>query len=113
MKIIYVKLLFIMLFVLICISIVDKPKINVETKEYIVSVDVGNEIIEVELEDYLVGVIAGEMSASFEMEALKAQVVASRTFVLSRQLKVDNTVATQVYLNDEQMKEKWKNDYEK
>ena len=35
----------------------------------------------VELDAYLFGVLAGEMPASFEMEALKAQAVASRTYI--------------------------------
>ena len=47
------------------------------------------------------------MPASYEKEALKAQAVASRTFVLSRNLKVDNTTNSQVYLNEDQMKENW------
>ena len=40
-----------------------------------------NEIIEVPLEEYVIGVVAGEMPASFNIEALKAQAVASRTYV--------------------------------
>lgn len=38
----------------------------------------------VPIEDYLIGVIAGEMPASFHMEALKAQAIASRTYVLKQ-----------------------------
>ena len=73
----------------------------------------GDEIEKVELDTYLLGVIAGEMPADFEMEALKAQAIASRTFVLSRNMNVDNTTKTQVYLTDKEMKEKWKNNYTK
>ena len=112
MKIIYVKLLFILIFVFIVIGIRDKSKKNEKSYSHIVSVHVGNEVLEVELDDYLLGVIAGEMNASFEIEALKAQAVASRTYVLSRKLKVDNTTKTQVYLTEQQMKEKWKDKYE-
>lgn len=50
------------------------------------------------------GVVAGEMPANFEKEALKAQVVASRTYVYNRNLSVDNTTNTQVYLDDSEMK---------
>ena len=63
------------------------------------------EVHQILLDDYLLGVVAGEMPASFELEAIKAQVVASRTFVYSRLLSVDNTTNTQVYLDDEKMKE--------
>ena len=52
------------------------------------------------------------MPASFELEAIKAQVVASRTFVYSRLLSVDNTTNTQVYLDDEKMKVSWNEHYE-
>ena len=112
MKIIYVKLLFILLFVVIVLSVSEKPKNKEFKKNYIVSVSIGDEVKEVELDGYLLGVIAGEMPANFELEALKAQAVASRTFVLSRELKVDNTTKTQVYLSEEKMKEKWKEDYD-
>ena len=36
----------------------------------------------VPIEEYVVGVVAGEMPASFELEALKAQAVASRSYVM-------------------------------
>ena len=36
------------------------------------------------LEEYVVGVVGGEMPASFDIEALKAQCVASRTYVLKK-----------------------------
>lgn len=42
------------------------------------------QIREVPLEQYLVGVVAAEMPAEFELEALKAQAVASRTYVLKK-----------------------------
>lgn len=85
---------------------------NTEEKEAKkVSVTIGDQVLYVDLDSYLVGVVAGEMPASFELEALKAQVVASRTFVYSRNLEVDNTTNTQVYLTDEQMKSNWKEQY--
>ena len=79
-----------------------------------------NEIQNVFLEEYVVGVVAGEMPASFEKEALKAQSVASRTYVLrkildnvNKEYDVIDTVGNQVYLDDEQLKEKWKENYTK
>ena len=67
------------------------------------------------LEEYLVGVVAAEMPAEFEVEALKAQVVAARTYAVRRlnQTKsdvgydVDTTVQTQAWLSDTQMLGKW------
>ena len=67
----------------------------------------------VPLEEYVVGVVAGEMPVSFELEALKAQSVASRTYVMKRlggngEYDVVDTVSNQVYLDDDQLKKKWK-----
>lgn len=77
-----------------------------------VSISTAGGEISLELEEYLIGVLAGEMPAVFEMEALKAQAVASRTYVLARGLKVDDTTSSQVYQNQETLKEKWKDSYE-
>ena len=77
-----------------------------------------NTIFEVPFEEYIKGVLAGEMPTSFELEALKAQAVASRSYVLvkmnqnkDKDYDVVNTVSNQVYLTDEELKEKWKDDY--
>ncbi len=77
-----------------------------------VSISTAGGEISLELEEYLIGVLAGEMPAVFEMEALKAQAVASRTYVLARGLKVDDTTSSQVYQNQDILKEKWKDSYE-
>ena len=78
------------------------------------------EIESVPLEEYVVGVVSGEMPASFEMEALKAQSVASRTYVLKKMMSnIDNTydvvdtVSNQVYLDEEGLKVKWGDNYDK
>lgn len=86
-------------------------KYQVKTKEKNVQVQMSDQVVSIPLEEYLIGVIAGEMPVSFEKEALKAQAVASRTFVLSRDLKVDNTTNSQVYLDDDEMKKKWGKQY--
>ena len=77
-----------------------------------------NEIIKVPFEEYIKGVLAGEMPASFELEALKAQAVAARSYVLVQANKnkdkdydVVNTTDNQVYLTDDELKEKWKAEY--
>ena len=119
MKKIYVKLLFVcsLLLIIGCFRYQEALtwldfQYQVKQQEKIVQVQTSNQVISIPLEEYLIGVIAGEMPVSFEKEALKAQAVASRTFVLSRNLKVDNTTNSQVYLNEDQMKENWGTQYE-
>lgn len=73
-------------------------------------------IEKIPLEEYVVGVVAGEMPVSFELEALKAQSVASRSYVMRRlgnngDYDVTDTVSNQVYLDDNELKEKWKDNY--
>lgn len=75
-------------------------------------------IEEVPLEEYVVGVLSGEMPVHFELEALKAQAVAARSYVLKKMesakentFDVVDTVSNQVYLNDEELKVKWKDKY--
>ena len=77
-------------------------------------------IKEVPFEDYIKGVVAGEMPTDFELEALKAQAVASRSYVLyqmtatkDQDYDVVNTTTNQVYLTDQQLKENWKEQYPK
>jgi len=60
-----------------------------------------------ELEEYLAGVLGAEMPLSWPIEALKAQVIASRTYALKQMEKrkldnfdVDSTVKDQVYQYD-------------
>lgn len=65
------------------------------------------------LETYLEGVVGSEMPASYQIEALKAQSVAARTFVLQRDLQVDDTIRTQVYHDDAQMHQIWGAQYAK
>ena len=78
------------------------------------------DIDNVPLEEYVVGVISGEMPASFHEEALKAQSVASRTYVLKKILSNKNsdydvvdTVNNQVYLDDDELKVRWGDNYSK
>ena len=72
------------------------------------------------LEEYVVGVVAGEMPVSFEFEALKAQAVASRSYALKKindnknnSYDVVDTTSNQVYLDDDDLKNKWKDNYVK
>lgn len=86
-------------------------KNEIKEDDYVtVSTNMGE--IQLSIEEYIIGVVSAEMPVTFELEALKAQAVASRTFVYSRNLKVDDTVNSQVYQNDEKLREKWKDNYE-
>ncbi len=76
------------------------------------------EIQKIPIEDYIVGVLAGEMPTSFNIEALKAQAVAARTYVMKKMsynlqndYDVVDTVMDQVYLDNEYLKEAWKENY--
>lgn len=76
-------------------------------------------IQEVPLEDYVLGVLSGEMPISFEKEALKAQAVAARSYALRKKeasknatYDVVDTVMNQVYLDIEDLKNKWQENYE-
>lgn len=115
MKKIGLKLCFICFIIMFVYQMnrVDKQVIKKKEKEKIVQVmrKSGNE--EIELEEYVENVVSCEMNASFEKEALKAQAVAARTFVLKRNLKVDDSVASQVYKNKNELEEIWQESYEK
>lgn len=84
-----------------------------EPKSITVAISDKNENIA--LEDYVIGVVAGEMPALFDTEALKAQAIASRTYVmnhLSRNDTISSTISDQVYLTKEEMKSKWNSKYD-
>jgi len=91
----------------------EEPK-QEETKEQVRKVHIkrkNGEVVDMELEEYLIGVVGSEMSASFASEALKAQAVAARTFVAQRNFEVDDTTASQVFQDEEQLKQVWKEQY--
>lgn len=73
-------------------------------------------IMEIPFEEYIKGVVSGEMPASFELEALKAQAVAARSYALYHmnggEYDVTNTTSNQVYLTEEEQRQRWKEDYE-
>lgn len=74
------------------------------------------QIINIELETYLIGVVASEMPASFNIEALKAQSVAARTYTLKcikNNKKLTDTISTQVYKDDDELKKMWGNEFNK
>jgi len=70
-----------------------------------------------DLEEYVIGVVAAEMPASFHEEALKAQAIAARTYALYKMKHVTKDydviadVSNQAYINEDKMKEKWKDEF--
>ena len=118
----FIKLIFI-LFITAVISFKYKDvetNFNLEKKdkELTVKVLINNEVKTLNLEDYIIGVVAGEMPASFEIEALKAQSVASRTYALFKKnnsngnYDLTDDTNSQVYIDNEAMKAKWKENYD-
>lgn len=74
------------------------------------------EILNLTINEYLIGAVAGEMPASFNIAALKAQAVVSRTYLLKRiknnNIIIDSTMQ-QVYKDNNELKNMWKNDFDK
>ena len=132
----------IILFMIIIPIISIEGKINLEPNEYIedqgvsmqtsaeVNTDIyinGDEKIkvyrtlqdkieEVDLEEYICGVVANEMQVSFEDEALKAQAIASRTYLVSKKINscpiangsdICDSAHCQVYSSREELISKW------
>lgn len=78
-----------------------------------------NTVEKINLEDYLVGVVSGEVPVSFEKEAIKAQAVAARTYALKQienhknyEYDVKDDTSSQVYQTDEELRNKWGNNYD-
>ena len=80
-------------------------------------------ILETDITEYLIGAVASEMPASFSEEALKAQSVASYTYLKWILLNSDNSNSElwdisddsnthQGFLSKEQMKERWGEKYD-
>lgn len=113
------KKLLIIVIVLIPITIISffhKETNFIMEKNIIIKVNKDNELLEIPLEEYVIGVVGGEMPASFEEEALKAQAIASRTYVikhLENKDTITSTISDQVYLSNDELRTKWKDNYDK
>ena len=85
--------------------------------------DETKKIENVDLEEYLIGVVCAEMPASYEFDALKAQAVAARSYILSKEntenpLHPNATVCNnashcKAHLSLSAAKEKWGDSWEK
>lgn len=74
-----------------------------------------SEFQEIEFERYLIGVVAAEMPALFEQDALRAQAIAARTYamrILGHEDYISDTVMHQVYLDDDQLRDRWGDSFE-
>ena len=90
--------------------------INISNETYVTIYRSNGEILNIELEEYLIGVVAGEMPASFHIEALKVQAILARTYALKSIEKnkiLTDTTSTQVYIDKQQMYQKWGADFNK
>jgi len=91
---------------------VKKDMWNLES----VAVSYNGQNLNMSIDEYVVGVLSCEMPASFNVEALKAGAVAIRTFYLYKQNMSPTYVATntdQCFINEEAMKTKWGDGYNK
>ena len=76
-------------------------------------------ITEISLREYLIGVVAAEINPAYHGEAIKAQVVAAHTKLEYTKLHntpenahiTDSSASHQGYLNENQQKEKWGENY--
>ena len=105
-------------------SVMSNVKTNNDIKftgEEMVSVYITSKDIveEINVEDYVCGVVANEMPAEFEEEALKAQAVASRTYLASKAVNkcvnghgadICDSIHCQVYTSKENSMDKWEED---
>lgn len=93
--------------------IMPKNKVVLDKNSF-VDIDYQNKHLKIPIEEYIIGVVAAEMPASFETEALKAQAVASRTYLINTMSTnlIDTTTSNQVYIDKIAMKEKWQEKYE-
>ena len=95
----------------------DEKESNLINNEKLITIYRSNgNVVSLSLDDYLIGVVASEMPASFNIEALKAQAIVARTYTLKSindNKKLTDTTSTQVYKDNDELKNIWKNEYDK
>lgn len=95
----------------------NEEKVSINSKSTVsIYITLEDRVEEVDLEEYVCGVIANEMPVSFGLEALKAQAIASRTYVVSKMINkcsigngadICDSTHCQVYSSKEKVAEKW------
>ena len=112
------KLLSLVLLLQLGVFIFINPTVKSKLK-YNINVYKDKNLNNIKLENYVIGVVAAEMPASFSFEALKAQAVAARTFaykkIINNDINYDDLKYDkgQSYISIDEMKNKWKNDFDK
>ena len=112
------KILLIIIVVLLPLLFIcheEKEEINqFQDDNIMVNLKVNDEVISMDLNKYLIGVVGCEMPASFYDEALKAQVLASKTFALNyldgNIINITNKL--QGYLSDQELHSKWNDKFD-
>lgn len=97
-------------------TIIEEKKIVEEDKTYVTLKRSSGIMETIELEEYLIGVVAAEMPALFLDEALKSQAIVARTYTLkliTRGEILTDTVRTQSYKDQEDLKKLWKDSFSK
>lgn len=113
----YKKILLIIIIVEAFLYVFLKPQLKINLKHVINIKNKNPNINNIKLENYVIGVVAAEMPATFSFEALKAQAVASRTFIYKKlnsgNISYDNISSDkgQAYIGVEEMKEKWRDHF--
>ena len=109
------KLLFFI--IIIEIFIISIYKDNIVKYKHTINIYKESNLNKEKIENYVIGVVAAEMPASFSFEALKAQAVASRTFIynkiINNKVSIDSLSLDkgQAYISVDEMKAKWKDNY--
>ena len=112
------KLLSLVLLLQLGVFVFINPTVKSKLK-YNINIYKDSNLNNIKLENYVIGVVAAEMPASFSFEALKAQAVAARTFaykkIINNDINYDDLKSDkgQSYISVEEMKNKWKNDFDK
>ena len=94
----------------------EQPKQEEKQEQTITVYRNNGSVINLSMTDYLIGVLGAEMPASFNIEALKAGAIASRTYALKKIQdggKLTDTVSTQVYNDNNELRNKWGNEFDK
>lgn len=109
-NIILLMIVIILIPITVVISFQKKTNFIMEENDVVVNYN-GKEY---QLDEYIYHVVAAEMPASFQEEAIKSQILAARTYTIN---KLENnkeyifTSKDQAFLTDEDLKEKWQEDY--
>ncbi|MBO4600843.1 MAG: stage II sporulation protein D [Bacilli bacterium] len=111
------KIILVVIFLEVFIYVIINPNAK-EKLKHVINIKNETSINSIKLENYVIGVVAAEMPATFSYESLKAQAVASRTFIYEKikngNISYDNLIYDkgQAYITKEEMKNKWNDDFD-